>query len=63
MEEGEKKAPFVRFKESITLITNIFCNFVILRTREYILLRFEVLTPLSILYEKSGTTVLFHPVS
>lgn len=62
MEEGEEKAPLGICSESKDLITNIFGNFMTLRTREYILLRFEVLTPLSILYEKSGTTVLFYPV-
>ena len=63
MEEGEEKAPLGICSESKDLITNIFGNFMTLRTREYILLRFEVLTPLIILYEKSDTTVLAYPVS
>ena len=61
MEEGEEKAPLGICSESKDLITNIFGNFMTLRTREYIFLRFEVLTPLSILYEKSDTAVLFYP--
>jgi len=63
VEEGEEKAPLGICSESKDLITNIFGNFMTLRTREYILLRFEVLTPLIILYEKSDITVLSYPVS